>query len=69
MNILNELSESKKPLLVETINKARIDSREVSKGDIFLLLKGKNDGNKYIGESFKKKASIVVANNINKKIF
>ena len=68
LNILNELSESKKPLLVETINKARIDSREVSKGDIFFAIKGKkNDGNKYIGESFKKKASIVVANNINKK--
>ena len=68
LNILNELSESKKPLLVETINKARIDSREVNKGDIFFAIKGKkNDGNKYIGESFKKKASIVVANNINKK--
>ena len=41
LNILNELSESKKPLLVETINKARIDSREVSKGDIFFAIKGK----------------------------
>ena len=68
LNILNELSENKKPLLVDLINKARIDSREVSKGDIFFAIKGKkNDGNKYIGESFKKKASIVVANNINKK--
>jgi len=68
LNILNELSENKKPLLVDLINKARIDSREVSKGDIFFAIKGKkNDGNKYIGESFKKKASIVVTNNINKK--
>ena len=33
----------------------------------FLQLKEKNDGNKFINEAFKKKASIAVVNKIEKK--
>ena len=50
------------------MKKARINSREIKKGDIFFAIKGiKNDGNKFISEAFKKKASIAVVNKIEKK--
>ena len=67
LNILKEKSNNKNLSLVRNINQARIDSREVKKNDIFFAIKGKrNDGNKYVSESFKKKASFVVLNKIQK---
>ena len=51
------------------MEKARINSKEIKKNDIFFAIKGKkNDGNKFISEAFKKKASIVVVNKIEKKL-
>ncbi len=67
LNILKEKSNNKNLSLVKNINQARIDSREVKKNDIFFAIKGKrNDGNKYVSESFKKKASVVILNKIQK---
>ena len=51
------------------MDKARINSKEIKKNDIFFAIKGKkNNGNKFISEAFKKKASIAVVNKIEKKI-
>ncbi len=67
LNILKEKSNNKNLSLVKDINQARIDSREVKKNDIFFAIRGKrNDGNKYVSEAFKKKASAVVLNKIQK---
>ncbi|MDC0622046.1 UDP-N-acetylmuramoyl-L-alanyl-D-glutamate--2,6-diaminopimelate ligase [Candidatus Pelagibacter sp.] len=69
VNILNELSAEKKISNQIFLEKARINSKEIKKNDIFFAIKGKkNDGNKYIIEAFKKKASIAVVNKIEKKI-
>jgi murE/murF fusion protein len=69
VNILNELSVDKKISNQIFLEKARINSKEIKKNDIFFAIKGKkNDGNKFISEAFKKKASIAVVNKIEKKI-
>ncbi len=69
VNILNELSVEKKISNQIFLEKARINSKEIKKNDIFFAIKGKkNDGNKFISEAFKKKASIAVVNEIEKKI-
>jgi murE/murF fusion protein len=69
VNILNELSAEKKISNQISFKKARINSKEIKKNDIFFAIKGKiNDGNKFISEAFKKKASIAVVNKIEKKI-
>ena len=69
VNILNELSGEKKISNQIFLRKARINSKEIKKNDIFFAIKGKkNDGNKFISEAFKKKASIAVVNKIEKKI-
>jgi murE/murF fusion protein len=69
VNILNELSAEKKISNQISFEKARINSKEIKKNDIFFAIKGKiNDGNKFISEAFKKKASIAVVNKIEKKI-
>ncbi|MDA7577327.1 UDP-N-acetylmuramoyl-L-alanyl-D-glutamate--2,6-diaminopimelate ligase [Candidatus Pelagibacter sp.] len=69
VNILNELSEKKKISSKISLKKVRINSREIKKDDVFFAIKGiKNDGNKFITEAFKKKASIAVVNKIEKKI-
>ncbi|MDB4066138.1 UDP-N-acetylmuramoyl-L-alanyl-D-glutamate--2,6-diaminopimelate ligase [Candidatus Pelagibacter sp.] len=69
VNILNEISEEKKISNQISLDKARINSKEIKKNDIFFAIKGKkNDGNKFISEAFKKKASIAVVNKIQKKI-
>ena len=69
INILNELSGEKKISNRISMEKARINSKEIKKNDIFFAIKGKkNDGNKFISEAFKKKASIAVVNKIEKKI-
>jgi MurE/MurF fusion protein len=69
VNILNELSLEKNISNQIFLEKARINSKEIKKNDIFFAIKGKkNDGNKFISEAFKKKASIAVVNKIEKKI-
>ncbi|MBD1109246.1 UDP-N-acetylmuramoyl-L-alanyl-D-glutamate--2,6-diaminopimelate ligase [Pelagibacterales bacterium SAG-MED50] len=69
VNIINELSTEKKISNQISFEKARINSKEIKKNDIFFAIKGKiNDGNKFISEAFKKKASIAVVNKIEKKI-
>ena len=68
INIINELSKIKNKIPLVKADKARINSKEVNKNDIFFAIKGKkNDGNKYIGEAFKNKASLVVVNKVQNK--
>ena len=65
---LNIIQEKTKILPKKTeFNKACIDSKKIRKNDIFFAIKGKkNDGNKFISEVFKKKASLAIVNKINK---
>ena len=67
VNIINELSGEKKIAPKASLKQGRINSQEVNKKDIFFAIRGKkNDGNKFISEAFKKKASIAIVNTINK---
>ena len=46
-----------------------INSKEVTKNDIFFAIRGKkNDGNKYVSQSFNRKASLAVVNKIQNKL-
>jgi len=68
INIIKELSKIKNKISLVKANKIRINSKEVNKNDIFFAIKGKkNDGNKYIREAFKNKASLVVVNKVQNK--
>ncbi|MDA9701820.1 UDP-N-acetylmuramoyl-L-alanyl-D-glutamate--2,6-diaminopimelate ligase [Candidatus Pelagibacter sp.] len=68
INIIKELSKTKNKIPLVKADKLRINSKEVNKNDIFFAIKGKkNDGNKYIGEAFKNKASLVVVNKVQNK--
>ena len=68
INIIKELSKIKNKIPLVKADKARINSKEVNKNDIFFAIKGKkNDGNNYIGEAFKNKASLVVVNKVQNK--
>jgi len=67
VNIVKELSGKKKISNKISLKQARINSREIKKGDIFFAIKGKkNDGNKFVSEAFNKKASIAIVNIIDK---
>ena len=67
LNIIKEKSDNFAKNI--KFNKARINSREIMKNDIFFAIKGsKKDGNNYIDQVFKKKASLAIVNKINKKI-
>ena len=69
VNIFNELSGKKKLSSKIIFKKARINSKEIKKNDVFFAIKGKkNDGNQFISEAFKKNASIAVVNKIEKEI-
>ena len=64
LNILKELSSSSNVSSKLKINNASINSKEISKNDIFFAIKGKNrDGNLFIKEAFSNGASLVIANN------
>ncbi len=68
INIIKELLKIKNKIPLVKADKVRINSKEVNKNDIFFAIKGKkNDGNKYIGEAFKNKASLVVVNKVQNK--
>ena len=69
LNILKEVSGIKNFKLDIPMKKARIDSKEIKKNDIFFAIKGKkNDGNRFVSESFKKKASFAVVNKVQKNL-
>ncbi len=68
INIIKEVSKIKNKITLIKADKARINSKKVNKNDIFFAIKGKkNDGNKFIGEAFKNKASLAVVNKIQNK--
>ena len=65
INIIKELSKTQKLSKSISINNASINSNEVNKNDVFFAIKGKvNDGNKFVSQSFKKKASLAIVNKI-----
>ena len=67
INIVKELSGNKEISSKLNLRQARINSREIKKNDIFFAIKGtKIDGNKFVGQAFKKKASLAIVNKINK---
>ena len=67
-NILRELSRNKKLPTKLSLKLARINSQEVKQNDFFFAIKGKKkDGNKFVNDAFKNKASIAVVNRIQKK--
>ena len=63
LNIIKEISGNKKVSSSLSIKRAKINSNEVKKDDIFFAIKGKkNDGNKFVKQSFKNKASLAIVN-------
>jgi murE/murF fusion protein len=69
INVIKEIAQIQKFPAAISIKSARINSQEVCKNDIFFAIKGKkNDGNKFVAQSFKKKASLAVVNKIQNKI-
>ncbi len=69
LNIIKEISAIKKLPLNVSINQAKINSKDVKKNDIFFAIKGKkNDGNKFVQESFKKKASLAIVNRVHNNL-
>jgi len=67
INIVKELSGNKKISSKVNLKNARINSRKIKKDDIFFAIKGrKNDGNKFVGQAFNKRASLAIVNKINK---
>jgi len=69
LNIVKEVSGFKNKLENTYLRKAKINSKEVKKDDIFFAIKGKKkDGNKFVQDAFKRKASIAVVNKIQKNL-
>ena len=72
INILKELSGSKKISLNTKINYASINSKEIKKNDIFFAIKGKKkNGNLFVKDAFRNGASLAVVDklkNIGKEI-
>ena len=67
LNILKELSNSNNISSKLKIRKASINSKEITKNDIFFAVKGKNkDGNLFIKEALKNKASLVITDKLKK---
>ncbi len=69
LNVVKEAVKIKKLSTSTSLKTARINSQEVTKNDIFFAIRGKkNDGNKYVAQSFKRKASLAVVNKIQNNI-
>ncbi len=69
LNIIKELSGYKKISSDHFFKKARINSKEVKKNDIFFAIKGKKkDGNKFVRESLKNKALFAIVSRIQKNL-
>ena len=69
LNIIKELSNTKisSKVLIKNIS---INSKNLKKNDIFFAIKGKkNDGNKFIPEALKKKASLIIVNRVNRNYY
>ena len=65
LNIIKEVSGNKNLPSNLSFKQARINSGEVKKNDIFFAIKGKkNEGNQFVRQSFKKKASLAIVNRI-----
>ena len=65
LNIVKEVSGNKNLPSNFSFKQARINSGEVKKNDIFFAIKGKkNDGNQFVKQSLKKKASLAIVNRI-----
>ena len=65
LNIVKEVSGNKNLPSNLSFKQARINSGEVKKNDIFFAIKGKkNDGNQFVKQSLKKKASVAIVNRI-----
>ena len=65
LNIVKEVSGNKNLQSNLSFKQARINSQEVKKNDIFFAIKGKkNDGNQFVKQSLKKKASVAIVNRI-----
>ena len=66
LNIIKEKSNSKIPNKIK-IKKISIDSKSISKDDVFFAIKGKRiDGNNFISDAFKKRSSLAIVNKIKK---
>ncbi len=69
LNVVKEVAKIKKLSSSISLKTARINSQEVTKNDIFFAIRGKkNDGNKYVSQSFNRKASLAVVNKIQNKL-
>ncbi len=69
LNIIKELSGSKKISSKISFRMAKINSKEVKKHDIFFAIKGKKkDGNKFVKESLKNKASLAIVSKVQKNL-
>ena len=69
LNVVKEAAKIKKLSASISLKTARINSQEVTKNDIFFAIRGKkNDGNKYVAQSFNRKASLAVVNKIQNKL-
>jgi murE/murF fusion protein len=67
LNILKEIDNSSYISSKLKIGKASINSKEINKNDIFFAIRGKNkDGNLFIKEAFKNKASLVITDKLKK---
>ncbi len=69
LNVVKEAAKIKKFSASISLKTARINSQEVTKNDIFFAIRGKKkDGNKYVSQSFNRKASLAVVNKIQYKL-
>ena len=69
INVIKEVAQIIKLPSSISVKSARINSQEVCKNDIFFAIKGKkNDGNKFVAHSFKRKASLAIVNKIQNKL-
>ena len=67
LNIIKEQSKSKinNNIIIKNIS---INSKLIKKNDVFFAIKGKRlDGNRFISEVFKKKSSLAIVNQLNRK--
>ena len=69
VNILQDLIGYNKSVTKFKVKTASINSKEIKKDDIFFAIKGKNkNGNLYIKEAFKKKASLAIVSKIDQRL-
>ncbi len=68
ISVIKEITKIQKLPPSLFVKNASINSQEIGKNDIFFAIKGKkNDGNKFVVQSFKRKASLAVVNKFQNK--